>query len=163
MRSFSSEWENLQILVTYLYKNVKNSQRYDYCQKDGCSKANREYRGDHGKKGSEEWWDTSGYHIINDTYILGEAVHDSPLGGGLKEWHGWVHDVDQHSLMKMPWRYSRSSCQGQGLYEHKQALREAKSAINTKEKIAFLVWSYIRGAPPCEPNSGRDSTSFGHH
>ena len=81
----SREKKTRQACIPYLYEKIQDSQRNDHYQKDGGGKTNREHCANDGKEGPEEGGETSGYHVINATYILGKAVHDSPLGGGLKE------------------------------------------------------------------------------
>lgn len=145
----------------YLYKKVQGSQRNDYSQKDWCGKRNRKHCANDRQKGSEKRGQGSGHHVINTTDVLGETVHDPPLGGGLKEWHGRMHDVDQHFLMKIPRRNSRSSRHGNRSKKNEDSLWKAQRAINTKEQIALIVWSHVCGTPLSEPDSWRDCRGLG--
>ena len=77
--------ENSHEVVPYLYEKIQGSQGNDHYQKDGCSKTNRKECANDRTKGSEKRGQTSGHHVINAADILGKAVHDPPLGGGLKE------------------------------------------------------------------------------
>lgn len=145
----------------YLYKKVQGSQRNDYSQKDWCGKRNRKHCANDRQKGSEKRGQGSGHHVINTTDVLGETVHDPPLGGGLKEWHGRMHDVDQHFLMKIPRRNSRSSRHGNRSKKNEDSLWKAQRAINTKEQIALIVWSHVCGTPLSQPDSWRDCRGLG--
>ena len=145
----------------YLYKNVQGSQRNDHSQKDWCGKSNRKHCTNNSQKGPKKRCHRSGHHVINTTDVLGEAVHNPPLGGGLKEWHRRVHDVDQHFLMEMPRGNSRASRHCNGSTKNEESLWHAQRAINTKEKIALFVWSHIRGTPLSQPDSWRDCRGLG--
>lgn len=146
---------------SYLYKNIQGSQRNDHSQKDWCGKSNRKHCTNNRQKGPKKRCHRSGHHVINTTDVLGEAVHNPPLGGGLKEWHGGVHDVDQHFLMEMPRGNSWASRHCNGSTKNEESLWHAQRAINTKEQIALFVWSHISGTPLSQPDSWRDCRGLG--
>ena len=88
--------------VSHLHKVIHQSQwGYDDGH-EGRGHENDHTGAQHIKHGAHEHLYDTGNDWVNGVHLLGEAIHQAPTWGALKEGNGWSQHIMEHALVEIP-------------------------------------------------------------